>query len=105
MTNQNLWLVWSYEHNAWWGPGKCGYTKDWQKAGRYRYSEAMQICVDANRYTEQTNEEMVHVHNVENGYWLPRANFMAKKKMPEKMQEKAEKMKEKAAPAKKAEKK
>jgi hypothetical protein len=96
MSDQHLWLIWSYENNAWWGPNKCGYTKEWQQAGRYRYGEAVQICDNANRYSKLTNEEMVHTTNVE--------NFMAKKKMPEKMRDKAQQMKEKAAP-KKAEKK
>lgn len=65
MSDQFQWLVWSYEHDAWWAPGRCGYVSDWQRAGRYRYTEALKICEEANRYSKRINEEMVHSCNAE----------------------------------------
>lgn len=41
------WLVWSNEHNAWWGPKCCGYTQEEKQAGRYSMAEAMDICEKA----------------------------------------------------------
>ena len=38
------WLVWSNEHNSWWSPNRCGYTKKRSLAGRYTVSEAIDIC-------------------------------------------------------------
>jgi hypothetical protein len=55
------WLVWSYEHDAWWGPGRMGYVKDSRKAGRYTYEEAEAICAQANRFSEVVMEEARHV--------------------------------------------
>lgn len=34
------WLVWSNEHEAWWGPNRAGYYTDINSAGRYSLSEA-----------------------------------------------------------------
>jgi hypothetical protein len=39
-----LWLVWSNEHAAWWGPNRCHYYTDVSAAGRYTLEEAMQIA-------------------------------------------------------------
>ncbi|MCR4297541.1 MAG: hypothetical protein NUV75_02125 [Gallionella sp.] len=38
------WLIWSNEHNAWWGPGCCGYPSDIASAGRYTLEQAINIC-------------------------------------------------------------
>jgi hypothetical protein len=54
-----LYLIWSNEHNAWWGPGRIGYTTEPSKAGRYSLAEASQICEDANRYSQEVQERMV----------------------------------------------
>ena len=35
------WLVWSYEHRAWWKPGDMGYTTDIKQAGRFTQAEAV----------------------------------------------------------------
>jgi hypothetical protein len=59
-------LIWSYEHDAWWGPAKMGYTKDFERAGRYTKDEAARICEDANRYSAEINECMVHFSEVGN---------------------------------------
>jgi hypothetical protein len=40
-------LIWSHEHGAWWGPGRCGYTRDPRRAGRYSRVEALKICTEA----------------------------------------------------------
>lgn len=44
MRDLPLWLVWSNEHKAWWGPNGCGYYVDVNSAGRYSYEEAVDIC-------------------------------------------------------------
>ena len=37
-------LVWSNEHQAWWGPEHRGYTRHIERAGRYERAEAMLIA-------------------------------------------------------------
>jgi hypothetical protein len=41
-------LIWSNEHEAWWGPGECGYVTVISKAGRYPLERAGQIVKQAN---------------------------------------------------------
>jgi hypothetical protein len=41
-------LIWSFEHNAWWGPGERGYVAAVEEAGRYTLSRAEAICLRAN---------------------------------------------------------
>ncbi|MEV0382345.1 hypothetical protein [Nonomuraea sp. NPDC050643] len=36
-----VWLVWSNEHRAWWGPNFSGYTSDVWTAGRYDEVKAL----------------------------------------------------------------
>ncbi len=43
-----VYLIWSFEHNAWWGPGECGYVEDADAAGHYTQDRAMEICRKAN---------------------------------------------------------
>jgi hypothetical protein len=43
------WVVWSYEHDAWWGAGHCGYYTDLMLAGLYTAVEAQEIEWNANR--------------------------------------------------------
>jgi hypothetical protein len=57
--SKTLFLIWSYEHNAWWAPGRSGYTSDLRKAGRYTEAEAQEICLQANQYSRHQNEIMV----------------------------------------------
>jgi len=40
-------MIWSFEHRQWWGPGHCGYTPDMEKAGRYTAEEAGAIVTDS----------------------------------------------------------
>lgn len=39
-----IWLVWSHEHDMWWGPSHHGYTSHLDRAGRYSAHEAERIC-------------------------------------------------------------
>lgn len=40
-------LIWSNDHNCWWGPGSTGYVASIAQAGRYARQHALQICQDA----------------------------------------------------------
>lgn len=40
-------VIWSYEHRAWWAPYRCGYTEDLEQAGRYSLREAGDIVVNS----------------------------------------------------------
>jgi hypothetical protein len=42
------WLVFSWEHDAFWRPNRCGYTRFIEKAGRYSRKEAEAICKSAD---------------------------------------------------------
>lgn len=44
---KNLFLIWSYQHTAWWRPGSRGYTWDIAKAGLYEKAEAEGIVENA----------------------------------------------------------
>ena len=43
-----IWVVWSFEHDAWWGPHRWGYTPDLAEAGHYTQLEAEAIERQAN---------------------------------------------------------
>jgi hypothetical protein len=55
------WLIWSHEHEAWWGQNENGYTKDRAEAGRYPFARAREICESANRGKKQIEETMLPV--------------------------------------------
>ena len=40
-------LIWSVEHEAWWGPERSGYYGSIASAGRYTREEALRICISA----------------------------------------------------------
>lgn len=44
------WLIWSFEHDAWWCSGGKGYTNFFSLAGRFSYSDAVKIVDSANKY-------------------------------------------------------
>ena len=44
---ERMYLIWSHEHSAWWGPGREGYVQSISAAGRYSEIEALSICVNA----------------------------------------------------------
>lgn len=41
-------LIWSYEHLAWWAPHRHGYVANPAAAGRYHLADAACIVTDAN---------------------------------------------------------
>jgi hypothetical protein len=43
----DLYLIWSHEHGAWWGPGGSGYVRSIAQAGRYPAEEALGNCIRA----------------------------------------------------------
>jgi hypothetical protein len=43
-----LWVIWSFEHDAWWAPRRMGYVSDLALAGRYTHEEALVIEAQAN---------------------------------------------------------
>lgn len=50
MTDERrIWMIYSREHNAWWGPNHCGYFTDIASAGLYTQREADKVCADACR--------------------------------------------------------
>jgi hypothetical protein len=42
------WVVWSFEHDAWWKPGGWGYTPALDEAGHFTELEALRIEHHAN---------------------------------------------------------
>jgi hypothetical protein len=57
--SEGLYLIWSFEHGGWWGPGGMGYTWEFSAAGRYSGAEAREIVLKANRYRKEQMEVMV----------------------------------------------
>ena len=49
MSPPERYLIWSFEHRAWRGPGRVGYTTATHRAGIYTAEEANEICNAANR--------------------------------------------------------
>lgn len=50
-------LIWSYEHDAWWRPFDSGYTDLTEKAGRYTANEAALIVFSSILLDEIAVEE------------------------------------------------
>lgn len=46
--SEHIFLIWSFEHDAWWGPGERGYTTNIHQAGQYDQVRAIEICTKAN---------------------------------------------------------
>lgn len=42
------WMIWSWEHMAWWKPMSWGYTTEKAEAGLYTRAEAQRIVDNAN---------------------------------------------------------
>lgn len=54
--------IWSNEHQGWWRPARCGYTKSRSEAGTYTFSESYEIVRSANiGLADIPNEAMVRV--------------------------------------------
>jgi hypothetical protein len=45
--NGDVYLIWSNQHRAWWGPARRGYVNRVEDAGRYSEATALEICTDA----------------------------------------------------------
>lgn len=45
------WVIWSFEHGAWWAPAECGYVEALDDAGIYTEARARAIEADANIVT------------------------------------------------------
>lgn len=43
----DFYLIWSHEHQGWWGPARISYTTDVAAAGRYYKGQAEKIVQDA----------------------------------------------------------
>lgn len=44
---QDRYVIWSFKHNAWWGPNEAGYTQNFKQAGLYTAEQAA-ACVRRN---------------------------------------------------------
>lgn len=47
MLEQHVYVIWSNEHRAWWGPGERGYVERLADAGCYPRSRAVEIAKHA----------------------------------------------------------
>jgi hypothetical protein len=47
--HMSKYLIWSNEHQAWWGPNKFGYVSELGSAGLYDQDDALRVCADALR--------------------------------------------------------
>jgi len=61
-----MYLIWSFEHNAWWKSGGRGYTTRLLEAGMYNERHAIDICNNAN-FGGRKNEEMRPVSDYYDG--------------------------------------
>ena len=57
-----LWVIWSMEHNAYWGHNRCGYVNGYARAGRYSFTEALEIVSTANVDKDNPQEAMICTH-------------------------------------------
>lgn len=53
---KGVYLIWSNEHAAWWGPNRRGYTTSIGAAGRYSADEAKAIFEQANGHLRPEDE-------------------------------------------------
>lgn len=47
MSLDGIYLIWSHEHRAWWGPGGMGYVQSMSEAGHYTRERALLLCAKA----------------------------------------------------------
>lgn len=55
------WVIWSFEHDRWWGAMRSGYVDRLMWAGLYSEEEANQIANDSNRRAVKPAQEAMHV--------------------------------------------
>lgn len=65
MSTARVYVIWSFEHDAWWRPARCGYTPDLAEAGRYSEHDAFGIVAEANRYTPIPHEMAIEAARAE----------------------------------------
>lgn len=64
LEEEKVWLIWSIEHNGWWGWNHGGYVQAREYAGRYSFKEALKIVKDANIGLHNIpNEAMIHAED------------------------------------------
>ncbi len=63
--SERIWLIWSNQQHAWWGPESLGYVGIIEMAGRYTRAEAEEICDRANRYLSKGKKNEVLVFSPE----------------------------------------
>lgn len=54
---EDTYVIWSFEHDAWWRPARMGYTASFVEAGHYTQAEADRIVANANRFSRTINEQ------------------------------------------------
>lgn len=42
-----MWVIWSFEHNAWWAAHEAGFVTSLSEAGRYTQEDAGRIVTDS----------------------------------------------------------
>jgi len=57
VNDEGEYVIWSFEHRAWWRPWRWGYTDYLVEAGRYSKEEAARIVVKANRFAATPHEQ------------------------------------------------
>lgn len=68
-------VIWSFEHDAWWRPSRWGYTRELAEAGDYTLDEAARIVRAANviSLNEQAMpREVAAEYRPPPSFWCPR---------------------------------
>jgi hypothetical protein len=68
----DVYVIWSWEHEAWWGPSCWAYTTELAIAGRYTYGEAQAIVDRANLFSTVAQECLMTLEEAE--LWGPPAD-------------------------------
>jgi hypothetical protein len=64
-------VIWSFEHDAWWRPKRWGYTRELAEAGVYSAEESRSIVARANLIT--VNEQAIPLEQA--ARFVPPASF------------------------------
>lgn len=62
ISNEETFLIWSFEHNAFWKPFEQGYTPDIREAGLYGHETTKRILFSANFDKRQAHELAILVY-------------------------------------------